>query len=210
MHLDRNNPSVLMASQQTKTVAEALLASLKGIARARVDVDATGRIVGVCVAPDGIDDRAAMRNAQSALMAVLGISVDVNTIAIAAADARPVAPVAPREEERADPDVVALRPAARHNELNEAAQVAFDTLRAAQANFHGFQFDGAELVRINAHQYVLVAVRRASTDARYCGAAPVIDSVGTASARALMNAVGVAAMGSTPPEIRAHEEYESA
>jgi hypothetical protein len=88
-------------------------------------------------------------------------------------------------------------PPVRNGELNVAARVAFDTLRMAQSSFNGFQFDGAELVRITGQQYVVVAVRHAASDAKYCGAAAVVESVSTASARALMNAVGTAAMGSS-------------
>ena len=188
----------------TKAAAEALLISIKGIARAHVDVDKAGRVARVYLVPDGIDDRAAMRNAQSALMAVLGQSVDVNAMSIGLpmVQAPVVAvPAEPLHIAAHDPDVVELKTGAHRNELHEAARVAFDTLRAAQSSFHGFGFDGAELVRIGVHQYVVVAVRRASTDARYCGAAPVIDSVATESARALMNAVGVAAMGATHLEL---------
>lgn len=196
--------------ETSKKAAESLLTSLKGIARACVDVDAHGRVQRVAITPaDGMDDRSAQRNAQSALMAVLGQNVDINGIVIQGAD----------DGVRASDTVVkAVAPAldgvlelhgARRGELNEAARVAFETLRTAQSNFNGFQFDGAELVKIAAHQYVVVAVRRATTEACYCGAAPVIDSVSTASARALMNAVGVAAMGAAAVELHALPMYDA-
>lgn len=174
--------------------AAALLKSLKGVADARVDVSAAGSIVRVHLVPAGIDDRQVMRNAQSALMAVLGQNVDVNAMVVSvslppAADAD-ATPAAAGESAQ----VFELKPPARRNDLNEAAKVAFETLRAAQADFHGFQFDGAELVRIGGYQYVVVAVKRAASEARFCGAAPVLESVPVASARALMNAVGVAAL----------------
>jgi len=109
----------------------------------------------------------------------------------------------------AETGVVELFAHARKSELHEAARVAFDTLRAAQSSFHGYQFEGAELVRLSGHQYVVVALKRGN-DARYCGAAPVTDSVGGASARALMNAVGIAAMGATPFELHTSgEAYEA-
>ncbi|HEX6560324.1 MAG TPA: hypothetical protein VF021_12700 [Longimicrobiales bacterium] len=201
------------ASTQTRNAAEALLASVKGIARAQVQADARGRVIRVHIVPDGVDDRTAARNAQSALHAVLGQSLDVNAIAIGlpADVALPVVPATPEAAfaER-DPDIVDMRAGARRGELQEAARVAFDTLRAAQSSFHGFHFDGAELVRIGATQYVAVAVRRSANDARYCGAAPVVDSVATASARALMNAVGVAAMATTRIELHHGDtEYTS-
>ena len=109
----------------------------------------------------------------------------------------------------ADMQVVDFGNASKRADLNVAARVAFDTLRAAQSSFHGFLFDGAELVKISGSQYVVVAVRRSTTEARYCGAAPVIDSVSTASARALMNAVGLAAMGSPAVEFAAGHTMES-
>jgi hypothetical protein len=191
--------------------AVALLKSLKGVADARVEVGADGDIMCVHLVPSGIDDRQAVRNAQSAIMAVLGHSINPNSILVAATlsvDAEAVAaPVAVRGP---GAQVLELKPPARRNELNEAARVAFETLRAAQSNFHGFQFDGAELVRIGGHQYVVVAVRRAGAEARFCGAAAVVDSVGTASARALMNAVGVAAIHASPHELQSEgERYET-
>src|SRR5512146_218051 len=136
---------------QTKTAAEALLKSVKGIGRAHVDVNAAGWITRVYVVPDGVDDRGALRNAQSALMAVLGQNVDVNAMVVG--DPLPdvtiaLAPPGTETQPLSDPAVVELKSAVRKSELNEAARVAFDTLRAAQSNFHGFQFDGAELVRI--------------------------------------------------------------
>ncbi|HUP88661.1 MAG TPA: hypothetical protein VM100_04910 [Longimicrobiales bacterium] len=187
--------------ETSKHAAESLLTSLRGIARACVDVDAHGRVQRVAITPaDGTDDRSAQRNAQSALMAVLGQNVDINGIVIQG-EGEGVGEVVVRAAPIAD-GVLELH-AGRRGELNEAARVAFETLRTAQANFHGFQFDGAELVKIAAHQYVVVAVSRATTDARYCGSAPVIDSVSTASARALMNAVGLAAMGAAAVELHA-------
>lgn len=200
--------------REIEAQAASLLASLKGIQGALVEADANGRLTRIEIVPHGIDDRAALRNAQSALMAVLGITVDVASIAIvsdirqraeqiAAANAvREVVPAPQPVAAGEDEGVLSLRiPAVKNGELNVAASVAFDTLRAAQRSFQGFVFDGAELVRIAGHQYVVVAVRRAVTEARYCGAAPVIDSVSTASARALMNAVGTAAMGPAALEL---------
>lgn len=200
------------AIRQLELSAVRLLTSLKGVERARVEFDEAGAVAHVAIVPHGIDDRAAMRNVQSALMAVMGISLDINAIAIVdAIDAPAAAAVLPPAAEfpvpapRAgavaaatseDEGVLELRiPPLRNGELNVAARVAFDTLRMAQSSFHGFQFDGAELVRIAGQQYVVVAVRHAASDAKYCGAAVVADSVSTASARALMNAVGTAAMG---------------
>jgi hypothetical protein len=191
--------------------AARLLKSLKGVADARVEVGADGDILRIHLVPAGIDERQAVRNAQSAIMAVLGHNVAPHAIIVAASLAgeasdvsRPVAVNEPGAQ------VFELKPLARRNELNEAAKVAFETLRAAQSDFHGFQFDGAELVRIGGHQYVVVAVKRAGSEARYCGAAPVIDSVSTASARALMNAVGVATIHATPHEMNtAGERYET-
>jgi hypothetical protein len=178
--------------------AEILLRSLKGVQDARVQVDATGRLARIVVMCPHADERTTSRNVQTALFAVLGIAVDPGVLAFN------VLPSAKTEVKAAnviqqpatDPQVLDIATAARKSDLNDAARVAFDTLRAAQSSFHGFVFEGAELVRINGAQYVVVAVHRQSADARYCGAAPVIDSVGSASARALMNAVGVAAMGS--------------
>jgi hypothetical protein len=191
--------------------AARLLKSLKGVADARVEVGADGDILRIHLVPAGIDERQAVRNAQSAIMAVLGHNVAPHSIIVAASLAgeasdasRPVAVNEPGAQ------VFELKPLARRNELNEAAKVAFETLRAAQSDFHGFQFDGAELVRIGGHQYVVVAVKRAGSEARYCGAAPVLDSVSTASARALMNAVGVATIHATPHEMNTEgERYET-
>ena len=193
-----------------ETSAVSLLTSLKGILDARVDVDARGRIVRIEVVPQGIDDRAAARNAQSALMAVIGQNVDVNAIVIVnelsagagAGDGASAGMGASAGASAGSAGVLELRiPPVRNGELNVAARVAFDTLRMAQSSFHGFQFDGAELVRITGQQYVVVAVKTLAGGTRYCGAAPVEDSVSTASARALMNAVGTAAMGSSAMEI---------
>jgi hypothetical protein len=163
-----------------------LLESLKGIASARVQVDAHERITHVYVQPAGIDERQAARNAQSALYAVLGQNLDINCFS--ASDASAHVTTAPQ------PGVVEFSTAVHRSELHDAARVAFDTLRAAQSGFHGYQFDGAELVRIAGTQYVVVALKRAGANERYSGAAPVVSSVGSASARALMNAVSVAAM----------------
>ena len=192
-----------------ETSAASLLTSLKGILDARVDVDARGRITRIEVVPQGIDDRAAARNAQSAVMAVIGQNVDVNSIVVvgeivlsesAAATASVVD--APVTSSASTAGVIELKiPPVKNGELNVAARVAFDTLRMAQSSFHGFQFDGAELVRITGQQYVVVAVKTLAGGSQYCGAAPVNDSVSTASARALMNAVGAAAMGSSAMDI---------
>ncbi|HUP89759.1 MAG TPA: hypothetical protein VM100_10420 [Longimicrobiales bacterium] len=175
--------------------ARQLLESLKGIERARVEVNARGRIMRVEISPRGIDDKSAVRNAQSALMAVLGQNIDQSAISIAAQVQEAPAPKVVID------NVVELRPGmgARKPDLHDAAKVAFDTLRAAQSSFHGFQFDGAELVKISGLQYVVVAVRKGSSG--FCGAAPVVEGVAAASAKALMNAVGVAAMGATHIEI---------
>lgn len=186
------------AAPSVEDRATQLLKSLKGIANARVQVDARGRIERVYLEPVGIDDRQAMRNAQSALMAVLGQNIDVNTMVIG--DVVPVmAPVT--GPVTADENVVDLFGGSRKSDLHEAARVAFDTLRAAQSSFHGYQFDGAELVRISGQQYVVVSLKRGVGDTRFGGAAPVTDTVAHASARALMNAVGVAAMGATHMEL---------
>ena len=211
-----SNQSEAMSVAEMRTLetrAAALLTSLKGILDARVDVNERGRIVRIEVVPQGIDDRAAARNAQSAVMAVIGQNVDVNAIVVVdeiarqpvvVADAAPPAihasAVAPSAH--AVSDVIELKiPAVKNGELNVAARVAFDTLRMAQSSFHGFQYDGAELVRIVGQQYVVVAVKSTAGGMKYCGAAPVMESVSTASARALMNAVGTAAMGSSAMDI---------
>lgn len=193
---------------ELETSAASLLTSLKGILDARVDVDARGRITRIEVVPQGIDDRAAARNAQSAVMAVIGQNVDVNSIVVVGAivPSEKVATAtvadAPVTASASTAGVIELKiPPVKNGELNVAARVAFDTLRMAQSSFHGFQFDGAELVRITGQQYVVVAVKTLAGGTRYCGAAPVSESVSTASARALMNAVGAAAMGSSAMEI---------
>ena len=195
-------------ARSVEAQAASLLVSLKGIERAHVECDAYARITRVEIVPSSIEDRAAARNAQSALMAVLGQQVDVNAIVcVSAVQPRAAEPAVTQKLEAAtvinttmqpmplvQDGVLELKiPAVKHGELNVAAKVAFDTLRAAQQSFHGFQFDGAELVRISGEQYVVVALRR-NGEMKYCGAAPVLESVSTASARALMNAVGVAAM----------------
>lgn len=179
-------------TDDVRETARRLLESVKGIERARVEVDARGQITQVELLPKGIDDRQAMRNAQSALMAVLGQNIDINAIAITSAIVNVPQATAPLPA-----NVVEMKP-----QVREAARAAFDTLRAAQSSFHGFQFDGAELVKISGTQYVVVAVKRDAS--RYCGAAPVTESVSEASARALMNAVGVAAMGATQMDINGH------
>jgi hypothetical protein len=188
------------SAQDLQQRAVSLLKSLKGVLDARIEVDAQRRIVRVEVVSQGMDERQAARNAQSALMVVLGEYVDVNRVLVVEA----LTPVrenvfAPAAPVPAKPEVLELKP--RKAELNEAARVAFETLRAAQSSFHGFQFDGAELVKINTVQYVVVAVRRAQSEVRHCGAAPVEESVSAASARALMNAVGAAAMNSVQLEL---------
>ena len=225
--------------------AETLLKSLKGVQDARVHADADGRIARVVIQCPGTDERSAARNVQSALFAVLGVSITPGMLQISAHTPREVAEVAGKvaETQRAqsataqqqqkqivaqkvvammqqsvitdaspvtdDANVLDINSASKRADLNVAARVAFDTLRAAQSSFHGFVFDGAELVKISGSQYVVVAVRRSTTEARYCGAAPVIDSVSTASARALMNAVGIAAMGSPAAEFATGHTIES-
>jgi hypothetical protein len=200
-----------------ETSAVSLLTSLKGILDARVEVDARGRIFRMEVVPQGIDDRAAARNAQSAVMAVIGQNVDVNAIVVvgeidddsagagvvgAGAGASVSGEGASAGAGVSAAGVLELKiPPVKNGELNVAARVAFDTLRMAQSSFHGFQFDGAELVRITGQQYVVVAVKSLAGGTKYCGAAAVTDSVSTASARALMNAVGTAAMGSSAMDI---------
>ena len=201
--------------------AESLLRSLKGIQSARVHINAAGEISHIDIKCPGIDDRSATRNVQSALFAALGLTLQpgmlrfISTaveeamaarhreVAVAAAPLALVSEARPAVEAATNDDgsILEIGGAAKRADLNVAARVAFDTLRAAQSSFHGFLFDGAELVRISGSQYVVVAVRRSTTEARYCGAAPVIDSVSTASARALMNAVGIAAMGTPAFEI---------
>jgi hypothetical protein len=185
--------------------AESLLRSLKGVRHARVQADAAGRITRIDVVTSDGDERSAARNVQSAMFAALGVQVDVALLHFGAEE-KSVMSIAPQPQPRPRPEangnasaqVLEISSAARKADLNVAAQAAFDTLRAAQSSFHGFVFDGAELVTISGAQYIVVAVRRATTEARYCGAAPIIDSASTASARALMNAVGVAAMGGAP------------
>lgn len=190
------------AARAMEAQAAALLVSLKGIDHAHVECDAQCRIARVEIVPAGIDDRAALRNAQSALMAVLGQSIDMNAMAIVSAAKPRAAQELPRVDTVPAAGVLELKmPPVKHGELNTAAKVAFETLRAAQASFHGFQFDGAELVRISDAQYVVVALKRRVGEARFCGAAPVLESVSTASARALMNAVGAAAMGSDAADL---------
>lgn len=183
--------------------AAELLTSVKGIEKARVQTDKHGVIVRLEIVPCSVNDRAAARNAQSALMAVLGVSVDVNSIVVVDTLSCGSAQEAGRsvDEEEAPQDVIELKAAVRPSDLNLAAKTAFETLRAAQSIFHGFQFDGAELVKIAGHSYVVVAIKRAASEGRYCGASPVMESVSTASARALMNAVGVAAMAGNAKEL---------
>jgi hypothetical protein len=176
--------------------AESLLESIKGIARARVSADDSGRIVSVWLEPAGIDERAAIRNAQSALMAVMGAQLSPDVFTVAGSETN--APAAAATKPVVAPGIVSIK--GGRGELHEAARAAFDALRAAQSGLHAFQFDGAELVRINARQYVVVVVRHAGNDVRHCGSAPVSDSVATASARALMHAVSLAAMTASTEE----------
>jgi hypothetical protein len=186
---------------------ESIVKSLKGVQQARVITQA-GQVARIVVRCAPAEQKDVLRNIQSALMAVLGVRVEAGVIVFD--EVEPVAgngnghghgheivpaPVRAEKEARSGVPVLELASVARRADLNEAARAAFDTLRTAQSIFHGFVFDGAELVTIAEGQYIVVAVRRSATDARYCGAAPVVTSVATASARALMNAVGVAAMG---------------
>ena len=191
-----------MSVESVTSQAESLIKSLRGVRDARVQADATGRITRIEVVTGEGDDRSAVRNVQSAMFAVLGVQVDPAVMHFARGG-EPVVIMAPARSKQTEPEnrsaqVLEISGAARKADLNVAARAAFDTLRAAQSSFHGFAFDGAEVVTINEQQYIVVAVRRAATEARYCGAAPIIDSVSTASARALMNAVGIAAMGGAP------------
>lgn len=203
--------------------AESLLKSLKGVRDARVYAGVGGRITRVEVECDASEQREVQRNVKSALMAMLGVRLEPGMLFFDVAQKPPVrlveiepepAPAVPgpeREDEAPAPvqergaQVLEIAATGRRADLNEAARAAFDTLRNAQSIFHGFVFDGAELVTINGNQYIVVAVRRAATDARYCGAAPVVTAIGTASARALMNAVGMAAMGSPSLEFEGDE-----
>ena len=191
-----------MSVQSVVGQAESLIKSLRGVRDARVQADATGRITRIDVVTGDGDERSAVRNVQSAVYAALGVHVDPAVMHFGR-DETPVIVMAPARSKQTEPEnlgaqVLEISGAARKADLNVAARAAFDTLRAAQSSFHGFVFDGAEVVTINEAQYIVVAVRRSTTEARYCGAAPIIDSVSTASARALMNAVGVAAMGGAP------------
>ncbi len=191
-----------MSVETVAVQAESLIRSLKGVRDARVQLDAQGRITRIDVVTSDGDERSAVRNVQSAMFAALGVHVDPAQLHFGG-DKPVVLPVPPRSKQPFAPEelgaqVLEISGPARKADLNVAARTAFDTLRAAQSSFHGFVFDGAEVVTINESQYIVVAVRRATTEARYCGAAPIIDSVSTASARALMNAVGVAAMGGAP------------
>jgi hypothetical protein len=194
--------------------AETLLRSLKGVQHVRVHTDAHGRIARIVVLCPGMDERSALRNVQTALFAVLGIALEPGVLQVNPADEmyprQNVVPAAAVAQPKRDDDahVLDIASGARRADLNEAARVAFDTLRAAQSSFHGFVFDGAELVKISGAVYVVVAVHRVTTNARYCGAAPVLDSVGTASARALMNAVAVAAMASPASEYASNQQLE--
>ena len=194
---------------------ESLIKSLKGVRDARVLADGDGRILRIDIVGADNDERAVTRNVLSALFAVHGITVGAGVLhfrrTIEQKDEVTITRVTPAPLPVADAvpapvvQVLEISGAARKADLNVAARAAFDTLRAAQSSFHGFVFDGAELVSIAGTQYVAVAVNRSTTAARYCGAAPVIDSVSTASARALMNAVGVAAMATPAFEIGAEE-----
>ena len=194
-----------MSVEKVTGQAESLIRSLKGVRDARVHADAAGRITRIDVVTSDGDERSAARNVQSAMFAALGVQIDAALLHFngQVTNGKPVMVAAPPrvrepEPQHAGAQVLEIGTAARKADLNVAARAAFDTLCAAQSSFHGFLFDGAELVTINTAQYIVVAVRRSTTEARYCGAAPVIDSVSTASARALMNAVGVAAMGGAP------------
>ena len=195
--------------------AELLIKSLKGVRDARVLADAQGNLLRVDIVSSDGDERAVTRNVQSALFAALGITLHAGVLYFRKTLVKdePAAPVvtppptrAADVQENLGAQVLEISGAARRADLNVSAQAAFDTLCAAQSSFHSFRFDGAELVTIGGTQYVVVAVHRTSTDARYCGAAPVIESVSTASARALMNAVGVAAMASPAFELAAEEQ----
>jgi hypothetical protein len=201
--------------------AESLLKSLKGVRDARINVDARGRFTRVDIVASDADERAVTRNVHSALMAALGVALEPGVLQFVASlsengssnviNMRPPVTSMPAFMPAPEPksaQVLEIAGVARKADLNSAARTAFDTLRAAQSSFHGFVFDGAELVSISGAQYVVVAVKRATTEARYCGAAPIIDSVNTASARALMNAVGVAAMGAPALEFAAAEEIQ--
>ena len=174
------------SQDEVREGARRLLESVKGIERARVEVDERGKITSVALQPKGVDDRAAMRNAQSALMAVLGQTVDINCFAVVSHVVD--APVMVKEA--LPSNVVEMK-----SPVRDAARVAFDTLRAAQAGFHGFHFDGAELVTISGQQFVVVAVRRGGFV--FSGSAPVLSTVGRASARAILHAASVAAMDAT-------------
>jgi hypothetical protein len=203
------------------TQATTLIKSLKGVRDARVHADAGGAITRIDLVCVPGEERAAGRNVHSAMMAVFGIILPPGTLNFPTS-LKQDAPVAqlvtyappqveklpPREMEEKHPQVLEITGPARRADLNVAARTAFDTLRAAQASFHGFIFDGAELVMISEAQYIVVAVKRTTTDARYCGAAPVIDSMSTASARALMNAVGVAAMATPVFELEEQMPFE--
>ena len=200
------------------TQTESLIKSLKGVRDARVLTDGDGRILRIDIVSTEKDERAVTRNVLSALFAVHGMTVGAGALHFRPAleqqdDVRPArvttVPLPPAVE-RPTAQVLEISGPARKADLNVAARAAFDTLRAAQSSFHGFVFDGAELVTIAATQYVVVAVKRATTAARYCGAAPVIDSVSTASARALMNAVGVAAMATPAFEAAADDDSQRA
>ena len=201
--------------------AESLIKSLKGVRDARVHADADGSITRVDLVCVPGEERAAGRNVHSAMIAVFGITLPIGSlnfptslkqdapIAQLVTYAPPqMAKMAPAEVETKHPQVFEITGAARKADLNVAARTAFDTLRAAQSSFHGFVFDGAELLTISGAQYIVVAVKRSTTEARYCGAAPVIDSMATASARALMNAVGVAAMATPVFELEEQMPFE--
>lgn len=213
---------------------EVLLRSLKGVLDARVVADAEDRITRIIVRAARAEEKDVQRNVQSALMAVLGIRLEPGVLLFDGDAQQPVRLMSPAQthvpaqapvstaiktaaiptvtqspqdaaEQQRSAQVLDIAATGRRADLNEAARAAFDTLRNAQSVFHGFVFDGAELVSINTGLYVVVAIRRAATDARYCGAAPVVGAMATAAARALMNAVGIAAMGTPALELSAEE-----
>jgi hypothetical protein len=218
----RSTNSEVNGAVEVERQAESLIKSLKGVRDARVHMNADASIARIDLVCAAGDERVAARNVHSALIAVLGITLQPGMLNFPTSLPKVDAPAAqlvtyttpelplpkamiPTERH---PQVLEISGAARRTDLNVAARTAFDTLRAAQSSFHGFVFDGAEVVTISGAQYIVVAVSRTTTEARYCGAAPIIDSVSTASARALMNAVGVAAMGAPALEFAAAEEIQ--
>ena len=213
----RSTNSEVHGAAEVVRQAESLIKSLKGVRDARVHMNADESLERIDLVCAPGEERAAARNVHSALIAVLGITLQpgmlnfptslpqdapVRQLVTYATPELPL-PKATLPMEERHPQVLEISGAARRTDLNVAARTAFDTLRAAQSSFHGFVFDGAEVVTISGAQYIVVAVKRSTTEARYCGAAPIIDSVSTASARALMNAVGVAAMATPAFELEA-------